>query len=192
MAGPAFHNFQERHHELQLEPSIVVFDWVVHVFRYVNLDLGASSTGGPRLLQLLERLPRNANVGLRDDRMPLRLCCFGDNVTWHGTWNACYGIGEHTQIITGMTLAFNAKGPGWPPHSTWLTRVAGTHLWNGRDYATRRIEATLIEVKKFNHALHTWEGTQISNHIGASDCRISHPATCTSVELYEDWQILDL
>ena len=149
MAGPACYNFVERHHEPQLEPSIALVGWAVHVFRYVNLDLGASSTGGPRLLQLLERLPRNANVGPRGDRMPLRLCCFGDNVTWHGTWNSCYGIGDYTGVITGITLSFNANGLGWPLHSTWLTRVAGTHLWNGRDYATRRIEAALIEVQKF-------------------------------------------
>ena len=130
MAGPACYNFQERHHEPQLEPSIVLFDWVVHVFRYLNLDLGASSTGRPRLLHLLGRLPRNANVGAPDDRMPLRFCCFGDNVTWHGTWDSRYGIGEHTEVITGITLSFNANGPGWPLHSAWLTRVTLVE-WSG-------------------------------------------------------------
>ena len=73
MAGPACYTFQERHHEPQLEPSIVLFDWVVHVFRYVNLDLGASSTGRPRLLQLLERLPRNVHVEAPNDWMPYPL-----------------------------------------------------------------------------------------------------------------------
>ncbi len=169
MAGPACYNFDERHHAPPLEPSIALFDWAVHVFRCVNLDLGASSTGRPRLLQRLGRVPRNADVVASNDRMPLRLCCFGDNVTWHGTWHCSYGIGEHTQVLTGMTLSFNAKGPGWPPHSTWLTHVPGTHLWKGHDYAAHRIEAALIDVKKFNHALHTWEVTQISEAIGASD-----------------------